>query len=130
MQRSTIVRERDQSCWRPVPPNSLTARFGLPESSRSTSTCGATSQAQTLADELTKRFPEDTLSQEIWLPLVRAALQLQRGNAAQVIEQLQTTARYEAVAECWPSYLRGQAYLKLGKAAEAAAEFRTALLMV
>lgn len=93
--------------------------------------CGAAPQAQALASELTKRFPEDTLSQEIWLPLVRAALQLQRGGggngAAQAIEQLQATTRYEAVAEFWPQYLRGLAYWKLGRGAEAAAEFQKIL---
>lgn len=89
--------------------------------------CGASPQAQTLADELAKRFPEDTLSQGTWLPLMRAALQLQRGNAAQAIEQLQPTARYEATAEFWPQYLRGQAYLQLKQGTEAAAEFQKIL---
>ncbi len=89
--------------------------------------CGAAPQAQTLADELTKRFPEDTLSQEVWLPLIRAALKLQRGEAAQAIEQLRNTSRYEAAAEFWPQYLRGQAYLQLKQNAEAATEFQKIL---
>jgi eukaryotic-like serine/threonine-protein kinase len=38
-----------------------------------------------------------------------------------------TRARYEAAAEFWPQYLRGQAFLKLGKATEAAAEFQKIL---
>jgi tetratricopeptide (TPR) repeat protein len=63
----------------------------------------------------------------LWLPMIRAALELQRGNAAQAIEQLQAASRYEAAAEFWPQHLRGQAYLKLGRGAEAAAEFQKIL---
>ena len=33
----------------------------------------------------------------------------------------------ESASSFWPNYLRGQAYLRLGKGAEAAAEFRTIL---
>jgi len=32
----------------------------------------------------------------------RAATELQRGNAAQAIEQLGHTSRYKAAAEFWP----------------------------
>ena len=89
--------------------------------------CGEPSQAQQLVDELVKRHPKDTVINGLWLPTIRAALELQRGNAVQAIEQLQPASRYEAVAEFWPQYLRGQAYLKLGKGAEAAVEFQKIL---
>ncbi len=106
-------------------------RLPLARAALALALCGATPQAQPLADELAKRFPEDTASQEIWLPTIRAALSLQRGvsdnGAAQAIEQLRNTARYEAAAEFWPQYLRGQAYLKLGRGAEAATEFQKIL---
>lgn len=99
-------------------------RLPLARAALAQALCGAASQAQALASELTRRFPEDTLCQEIWLPLIRAAVELQRGNAAQAVEQLKNITRYEAVAEFWPQHLRGQAYLKLGLGAAAAAEFR------
>lgn len=105
-------------------------RLPLERAALALALCGAPKQAQSLADELARRFPEDTVSNEIWQPLVRAALQLQRGSsqgAAQVIEQLQATARYEAVAEFWPQYLRGLVYLKLGRGTEAAVEFQKIL---
>jgi hypothetical protein len=54
-------------------------------------------------------------------------VELQRGNAAKVIELLQAASRYDAAAEFWPQYLRGQAYLKLGRGAEAATEFQQIL---
>ena len=40
---------------------------------------------------------------------------------------IQTASRDEAAAEFWPQYLRGQAYLKLGRGAEAAAELQKIL---
>jgi tetratricopeptide (TPR) repeat protein len=89
--------------------------------------CGASSQAQPLVDELVKQYPQNTVINGLWLPVTRAAMELHRGNAAQAIEQLQAATRYEAAAEFWPQYLRGQAYLKLSQAAEAAAEFQKIL---
>ena len=102
-------------------------RLPLARAALALALCGASSQAQTLADELAKRFPEDTVSQEIWLPVIRAAIELQRGNTALVIEKLQNVGRYEAAAEFWPQYLRGQAYLKLKQDAQAMAEFQKIL---
>jgi hypothetical protein len=76
---------------------------------------------------LSKLYPEDTLINELWLPSISAALELQKGNAAQALQQLQTAARYEAAAEFWPQYLRGQAHLKLKQGTAAAAEFQKIL---
>ena len=39
------------------------------------------------------------------------------------MELLKPAQRYEGAAEFWPQYLRGQAYLRLGKEPEASAEF-------
>src|SRR5207247_10831124 len=58
------------------------------------------------------------------LPAVGAAVELRRAPAAQAIEQLQTASRYAPVAAFWPPYLRGRAYLTLGRGGEAAAEFQ------
>src|SRR5262245_21861553 len=80
-------------------------------------------QAQPLVDQLTKQYPQFTLLNGIWLPAIRAALQLDHNNAAQAITELQAE-RYEAAGEFWPQYVRGLAYLKLGKGGEAAAEFQ------
>lgn len=86
--------------------------------------CNQPAQAQPLHDELVKRFPKDTLITGLWLPVIRAALELQRGNADLAIEQLQPAQRLEAAAEFWPQYLRGQAYLQLNQFAAAATEFQ------
>jgi serine/threonine protein kinase/tetratricopeptide (TPR) repeat protein len=89
--------------------------------------CGEPSQAQPLVDELVKRYPKDTVINGIWLPAIRAAMELQRGNPSQAIQSLEATSRYEAAAEFWPQYLRGQAYLRLNLGNEAAAEFQKIL---
>jgi eukaryotic-like serine/threonine-protein kinase len=84
-------------------------------------------QVTPLIDEINQSYPDDTVIHSIWLPTIRAALELQRGNAAEVIDHLQTTMSYEAAAEFWPQSLRGQAYLKLRCGTEAAAEFQKIL---
>lgn len=102
-------------------------RASLPRAALAFALCGEAKQALPLIDEMTRRFPQDTIINSIWLPEIRAAIELQRGNAAQAIERLQPTASYEPAAEFWPQYLRGQAYLKLGRGVEAAAEFQKIL---
>ena len=89
--------------------------------------CGQAAAAQALIDELTKRFPLDTLLNASWLPIIRAQTELSKGNAAAAIQLLETTRRYEAYGDFWPQYLRGEAYLKLKNGPQAAAEFKTIL---
>jgi len=89
--------------------------------------CGGAGPAQPLIDELTKRYPKDTLVNSLWLPVIRAAIELNRNNPAQAVQLLETARRYEAAAEFWPMYLRGQAYLHQQKGPEASAEFQTIL---
>jgi serine/threonine protein kinase/tetratricopeptide (TPR) repeat protein len=90
-------------------------------------TCGELSQAQTIIDELVKRFPNDTLLNKIQMPLVRARIELQRGNPAQAIQLLETTGIYEGAALFPIAYLRGQSYLNQQSGTEAAAEFQKIL---
>jgi len=84
-----------------------------------------------LVDELTKRYPEDTIIDSIWLPVIRATMELHRDisgyGAARALEHLRTASHYEAAAEFWPQYLRGQAYLQLKQVGEAKAEFQKIL---
>jgi tetratricopeptide (TPR) repeat protein len=84
------------------------------------------SQAQSLADELLKRFPKDTASIGVMLPMTRAAIELSRGNTAPAINLLRPASRFElgGVAGFWVNYLRGQTYLKQRSGKEAAAEFQ------
>ncbi len=87
--------------------------------------CGDAAQA--LTDEMVKRYPKDTLVNEVYLPLIRAAMEIRRGNRTQVIQMLQAVSRYESVSFYYQNYLRGQAYLGERNGAEASREFQTIL---
>jgi serine/threonine protein kinase/Flp pilus assembly protein TadD len=83
---------------------------------------GQTAEADALIKELHQENPKDTLLNELWLPLVRAAALLQTGKAKEAIEELEITERYERAAEFYPQYLRGLAYLQLNKPKQAIRE--------
>lgn len=87
---------------------------------------GDSARAQAVRDDLSRRFPEDTAMQNILLPSLLATIEYGRGNFAKTIDLLQPVTLYEmsSVASLDPAYLRGMAYLKLNKGAEAAAEFQ------
>jgi eukaryotic-like serine/threonine-protein kinase len=92
---------------------------------------GDSTQAEKLADEVQRQFPLDTLIGSYWLPTVRAAIEISRGNPSKAIEPLKAV-RYEQgdVTDLefgvllYPAYVRGQAYLLLHQGAEAASEFQ------
>jgi serine/threonine protein kinase/Tfp pilus assembly protein PilF len=99
-------------------------QVSLTRTSLALALCGDVGQAQALVDELAKEYPQFTIVNGIWLPPIHAALDLDRNNAAQALTDLEPATRYEAAGEFWSQYLRGQAYLKLNKGAEAAVEFQ------
>ena len=94
---------------------------------------GETSQAQGMADDLARRFPENTVARFSYLPVLRAQLALNRGDATKAIEELQVAAPYEVGAArdfcgaLHPVYVRGEAYLAMAKGQLAAAEFQKIL---
>ena len=87
---------------------------------------GDSAQATHLVDDLGKRFPQDTLVQSGYLPMIHGAMALASGNAAKALDALTPAAPYEigAGSPGYPAYLRGQAYLKLRQGSAAAAEFQ------
>ena len=78
-------------------------------------------------DEYSKQFPKNTFWNAVNAPLYRAQIALHGANAAQAIELLESAHRFESSGNFGPQYVRGQAYLKLNKGAEAAAEFQKIL---
>ena len=88
---------------------------------------GEAGQAQSFVDELIKQHPKDTLIDSLWVPVIRAAVQINRNNPVEAVKLLESAKPYEAAAEFWPQYLRGVAYLKLKSGNEAAAEFQKIL---
>jgi len=88
---------------------------------------GEVSKAKLLIPELEEKYPKDTRVNQLWLPEIKAALELHKGNAQTVLELLEPTQRYEAAGGFWPQTLRSMAYLKLGQGGMAAAEARKIL---
>ncbi|MGH8770937.1 MAG: protein kinase domain-containing protein [Burkholderiales bacterium] len=89
--------------------------------------CGELSQIEAITDELVKRYPQDTLLNKVFQPLIQAHAEMYRGNAGQAIQLLETTRPFEGAALFQVAYLRGQAYLSQQKGAEAATEFQKIL---
>ncbi|HYV06802.1 MAG TPA: protein kinase [Blastocatellia bacterium] len=89
--------------------------------------CGEGAQTESLVEELAKRYPKNTLINQLWLPTIRAAVELQRNNPGRAVELLEEARRYESAAEFWPQYLRGIAYLRLKSGNEARVEFQRIL---
>lgn len=93
---------------------------------------GDTSRAQSLIDDLSARFPKNTLVQFDFLPAARAQLALDRKDPSRAIQALQAAALYELGDmdhgnTGYPIYLRGEAYLAAHQGAAAAAEFQKIL---
>jgi tetratricopeptide (TPR) repeat protein len=88
--------------------------------------CGDTAQAEKLAVEGSKRFPNGTLWNAVQLPEIRAAIEFRLDQPAKAVELLAPAERFERAYTAVP-YLRGRALLRLQKGAEAAAEFQKIL---
>src|SRR6266852_1273775 len=98
---------------------------------------GDTARAESLAQDLGKRFPLDTQMQSLWLPAIRAQLALNgdRKNPTAALNALRAASPIElgqisfvANISClYPTYVRGEAYLAAGQGNAAAAEFQKIL---
>jgi ATP/maltotriose-dependent transcriptional regulator MalT len=99
----------------------------LEYSANALAACGQAAAAQSLVDEMQKRFSQDTLLNSVWIPLIRAQLELSRGNGAQAVQLLESARKYNVYGDYWPQYVRAQAYAKQGNGAQAATEFKNIL---
>jgi tetratricopeptide (TPR) repeat protein/predicted Ser/Thr protein kinase len=96
---------------------------------------GDAHRAQVLADDLGKRFPEDTIVQFNYRPTIHAQFALDRNDTSRAIEALQAATPYELglpgtgsfTPGLYPVYVRGDAYLAGHQGIEAAAEFQKIL---
>ena len=97
---------------------------------------GDAGRAQKLVDKLNHELPLDTMTQNYWLPTIRAAIELGKFNPSEVIDILKVTTPYElgsttagvaAFGSLYPVYIRGQAYLQAGQGQQAAVEFQKML---
>ncbi|HLB89003.1 MAG TPA: protein kinase, partial [Terriglobales bacterium] len=90
---------------------------------------GDSTRAAWLAADLNKRFPEDTIAQLSYLPMIHAAASLRSSNTGKAIEMLAAAAPYELGVgfSLYPVYLRGEAYLAAKQGSAAAVEFQKIL---
>jgi serine/threonine protein kinase/tetratricopeptide (TPR) repeat protein len=96
-----------------------------------------TARAESLAQDLGKRYPLDTQMQSLWLPAIQAQVALNgaKKNSASALTSLQAASPVEmgeigfvANISClYPTYIRGEAYLAAGQGTAAAAEFQKIL---
>ena len=97
---------------------------------------GDADRAKTMADDLAKQFPLNTVINHYWLPTIYASIEIRRGNPARAVEFLQAATPYELATplpqfevggSLYPVYVRGQAYLLLHQGSRAIAEFQKLL---
>jgi predicted Zn-dependent protease len=91
------------------------------------------SRAEALTEDLDRRFPENSVVRFSYLPVLRARIALNRGEAMKAIEALQAAVPYELgpshelIGALYPIYMRGEAYLAAGRGTEASGEFQKIL---
>jgi eukaryotic-like serine/threonine-protein kinase len=93
---------------------------------------GDTVQSSALADKLAADLGRDTIIQAYWLPTIRAAVAINRGDGQKAVELLRAASDYElgeprqspSHGTLYPVYVRGEAYLRAGDGVQAAAEFQ------
>jgi DNA-binding winged helix-turn-helix (wHTH) protein/predicted Zn-dependent protease len=101
---------------------------------------GDSSRSQGLTEDLSRRFPEDTIVRFTYIPTIRALVALNHTQLSKAIELLQTAISYEGgtpieggsefllgAGSLYPAYARGLAYLASHHGAEAAEEFQKIL---
>jgi hypothetical protein len=97
---------------------------------------GDAARAESLAQDLDKRFPLDTKMQSLWLPTIRAQLELNRRKPAAALSALHPATgpielggvEFAANLSClYSTYVRGQAYLAAEQGKAADAEFQKIL---
>ena len=119
-----------------MPSNLPTSQGVEVEAALAFAMAGDAAHAESMAQDLNKRFPLDTQMQSLWLPAIRAQLALDRKNPADALNALQAAAppielgqiSFVANLSClYPTYIRGEAYLTAGQGNAAAAEFQKIL---
>jgi eukaryotic-like serine/threonine-protein kinase len=93
---------------------------------------GDTAQSSALADKVAAEFDRDTMIQAYWLPIIRAAIAIDRGDSQKAMELLTMASEYElgeplqtpSHGTLYPVYVRGEAYLRAGDGVQAATEFQ------
>jgi eukaryotic-like serine/threonine-protein kinase len=102
------------------------------EAALASAMAGDTERAESLAEDLGKRFPLNMQMQSLWLPAIRAQVALDKKNSSSALSALQAASPIElgqvlfvANISClYPTYVRGEAFLAARQGIAAAAEFQ------
>ncbi len=86
--------------------------------------CNDEKTASPMLSALEKRYPEDTVVQEIGVPQARGWLALKAGDAKQALVYLERVRAHDAAS--FAPYMRGLAYLQLKDSANAISSFQEA----
>jgi eukaryotic-like serine/threonine-protein kinase len=78
-----------------------------------------------MAAKLDRMLPEDTIQQNVFLPLIHSIVERQRGNPAKAVDLLVRAAPYNSSLDV--GYQRAQDYLAGGDSANAVAELQKLL---
>jgi eukaryotic-like serine/threonine-protein kinase len=93
---------------------------------------GEIARAESLEQDLAKRYPLHTQIQSLWLPAIRAQVAVDRKNPSLALNDLQAASPNELgtilftinISCLYPTYVRGEAYLAAGQGTAAAGEFQ------
>ena len=99
---------------------------------------GASSRSDPLADDLEKRFPEDTFAKFTYVPVLRALSALERGRPTDSVDRLHIALPYERAVNglnfnhfylggLHSAYVRGEALVAAHRYPEAVSEFQKIL---
>jgi ATP/maltotriose-dependent transcriptional regulator MalT len=85
--------------------------------------CGDVARAQRLADDMAKMGESGQVWESLHLPLIQARMHLARGKPADAVAALEPARAFERASPS-VALARGEAFLRSGRPADAAAEFR------
>ncbi len=87
---------------------------------------GAADRAQSLANQIDKDFPDDTVVQYLYLPTIRGAIALRQRDPGRSLQVLEAARPYETglAVGLLPAYVRGLAYLQAKDCEKAESEFQ------
>jgi tetratricopeptide (TPR) repeat protein len=86
--------------------------------------CGNGKQVLSLTQELSATFPDDTVIQQVYLPLAKGFVALAAGRAQEAVADAEPAKSFDAI---FPgSYLQGLGYLQLHDAGHALGAFHSA----
>ena len=88
--------------------------------------CGDQAQAESLLEDMRKRYPQNFVIATIITPMMRAETEAKRGNIDEAVRLLESIRGYDMgmITGVSNTYWRGNLYLKQRRGDEAAAEFR------